>query len=146
MGGLLGSGGGCGYAKFLELGAGAALFFGAGVAFYDFAEFADACVLLAQFKLRHALFQVGGRELEALGIVGENAVVFGDGLLVVLLRVGDFTEVELRVRSEVGVAVILEIVLEFLAGEVVFAAGDVAQAVRIESVGRGRRARRSGTG
>ena len=138
--GLLRSGGrGC-YAHFFELGAGAAFFFGAGVFFNDFAEFADAGGLLPQLELGHGFFEAGGGEFEALGVVGENFVVFGDSLFVIFLRVGDFSEVELRVGSEVGVAVVVEIVLEFLASEIVFAAGDVAEAVGIESVGRRGRA------
>ena len=59
---------------------------------------------------------MGGSELEALGIIGEDAVVFGDGLIVIFLGVGDFAELELRVGGEVGVAVMFEVVLEFLAG------------------------------
>ncbi len=55
-------------------------------------------------------------------------------MLVLVLGVGDFAEIELGVGGEVGVAVILEIVLKFGTGEIVFAAGDVAQAVGIESV------------
>ena len=42
-------------AEFLELGAGAALFFGAGIALNDFAEFADAGGFLAEFDEGHAL-------------------------------------------------------------------------------------------
>ena len=131
-------GGGGGDAEFLEFGAGAAFFFGAGVALDDFAEFADAGVFLALLDEGHAFFEVGGSELEALGIVGEDAIVFTDGLVVVALGVGDFAEIELGVGGEVGVAVKLEVVLEFGAGEIVFAAGDVAETVGIESVG-GRR-------
>src|SRR5712692_3267869 len=81
---------------------------------------------------------MGGGELEALRIIGEDAVVFGDGLIVIFLRVGDFAEIELRIGGEVGVSIMFEVVLEFLTGEIVFAAGDVAEAVGVEGIG-GRR-------
>jgi len=61
-----------------------------------------------------------------------------------MLGISDFAEIELGVGGEVGVAVILEIVLKFGTGEIVFAAGDVAQAVGIEVIGGGRRAGGSG--
>ena len=41
------AGGGNGYAEFLESGAGAALLFGAGIAFDDFTKFPDAGIFLA---------------------------------------------------------------------------------------------------
>jgi hypothetical protein len=103
----------------------------------DVAKFADAGSLLPELNKRHAFFQMRRSELEALGIVGEDAVVFGDGLLVIFLGVSNFAEIELRVGGEVGVAVELEVVLEFLAGEIVIAAGDVAESVGVESIGRG---------
>ena len=56
-------------------------------------------------------------------------------MLVLVLGVGDFAEIELCVGSEVGVAVKLEVVLEFGAGQIVFAAGDVAETVGVERVG-----------
>jgi hypothetical protein len=45
--GLVGGGGGYGYAHFLEAGAGAAFFFGAGVALDDFTKFLHAGIFLA---------------------------------------------------------------------------------------------------
>src|SRR5580704_10887568 len=51
--------------------------------------------------------------------------------------VGNFAEIELGVAGEVGAAIVLEIIEKFLASEIVFAAGDVAQAVGIEHVGGG---------
>jgi len=44
---LMGGGGGDGYAHVLEFGAGAAFFFGAGVALDDFAKLLDAGIFLA---------------------------------------------------------------------------------------------------
>src|SRR5579864_9081462 len=102
------AGGGCGDAEFLEFGAGAALFFGAGITLHDFTKLFHAGGFLAEFELGHAFFQVGWSELKTLGVVGENTIVFLNGLIVVVLRIGDFSEIELRVRSEVGVAVILQ--------------------------------------
>ena len=137
------AGGGNGYAEFLESGAGAALLFGAGIAFDDFTKFPDAGIFLAEFNQCHSFFQAGGSELETLGIVAEDLVVLGDGLLVLFLGVGDLAEIELGIGGEIGVAVILEVVSEFGAGEIVFAAGDVAEAVGIERIGGGRRTGRS---
>src|SRR6266851_4051522 len=132
------AGGGDGDAELFEFGAGAAIFFGAGVALDDFAEFADAAGFLAEFDEGHAFLEAGGGELEALRIIVHNLFVFSDRLAVLLLRVGNFAEIELGVGGQVGVAVILEVVLEFGASEIVFAAGDVAEAVGIEGVGGGR--------
>src|ERR1700722_12030697 len=80
-------------------------------------------------------------ELEALGIVRENSIVLDNGLIVVVLRICDFAEVELSVGSEVGVAVILEVILKFLASEIVLAAGNVAETVRVERIRRRRTTR-----
>ncbi len=93
---------------------------------------------LAEFDEGHTFSEMRGLDLETPGIASHNLIEFGDGLFILFLFVGYFTEIELRIRSEFGVAVILEVVLEFLAGEIVFAAGDVAQAIGIEGVG-GRR-------
>src|SRR5712692_1273622 len=128
------AGGSEGDAEFFEFGAGAAVFFGAGIALDDFAELADAAGFLAEFDEGHAFLEASRGELEALGIIVENLFVFGDGDFVIFLRVGDFSEIELGVGSEVGVAVILEVVLEFGASEIVFAAGNVAEAVGVEGV------------
>src|SRR5205814_1074306 len=136
---LAGRGGGDGDAEFLEFGAGEAMFVAAGEAFDDFAEFADAAVLLAELEEGHAFAETRGAELETLGIVGEDFVVGGDGVNILLLLVKDFAEVELSVRGEIGFGVVLEVVLKFGAGEIVFAAGDVAEAVGVKRVG-GRRA------
>ena len=138
-------GGGDGYAHILELGAGAAFFFGAGVALDDFTEFADAGIFLAEFKEGHAFLEVGGSELEAFRIVVDDLVVFLNGSIIIFLRVGDFAEPELGVGGEVRVAVILEVVLKFGVGEIVFATGEIAEAVGIERVG-GRRTGRTGRG
>ena len=137
-GSLAGGGGADGDAEFFEFGAGEAIFVAAGEAFNDFAEFADAGVFLAKFEKGHAFAEARGTELETLGIVAKDFVVGGDGVNVLLLLVKDFAEVELGVGSEIGFGVILEVVLKFGASEVVFAAGDVAEAVRVECVGGGR--------
>ena len=79
-------------------------------------------------------------DLETFGVDGEDLVEFCDGLIVLFLLVGDFAEIELSVGSEFGVAVELEVVLKFLAGEIVLAAGDVAKTIGIERVGGRRRA------
>ena len=76
-----------------------------------------------------------------MGIVGEDLVVFGHGEIVIFLRVGDFAEVELGVAGQIGAAVVADVILKLGAGEIIFAASDVAEAVRIERVG-GRRASR----
>src|SRR5439155_23562384 len=81
---------------------------------------------------------------EALGIVVQNFFVLRDGQIVVCLGVGELAEIELGVGGKVGVTVILEVVLEFGAGQIVFAAGDVAEAVGIERVGGGRAAGNGG--
>ena len=87
---------------------------------------------MAEFDFGEAAAIASSGKFKAFGIVVDDFVVFVDGLLILLLREGDFAEIELRVRSEVGVAVEVKIVVKFLAGEVVFAAGDVAETVRIE--------------
>src|SRR5882724_548500 len=131
------AGGGDGDAEFFEFGAGEAVFVAAGVALDDFAEFADAGGFLAEFDEGQAFAEVGGAELETFGIVGEDFFVGGDGFVVLLLLVGDFAEIKLSVGGEIGVAVIPEVILKFRVGKLVFAAGDVAETVGIESVGGG---------
>ena len=131
-------GGGDGEAHVLELGAGAAFLFRAGIFLDDFAEFANAGGFLIEFEEGHAFFQVRGSELEAFGIVADDLVVFGDGLIVLALSVGNFTEIELSVGSEVGVAVKVKIILKFGAGEFIFSAGDITKTVGIEKIRRGR--------
>src|SRR5206468_11176653 len=126
------AGGSDGDAEFLEFGAGEAIFVAAGEALDDFAELADAAVLLAEFKKGHAFSKARGAELETLGIVGEDFVVGGDGVNILLLLVKDFAEVELSVRGEIGFGVVLEVVLKFGAGDIVSAAGDVAAAVGVQ--------------
>src|ERR1700730_7784935 len=85
---------------------------------------------------------MGGGKLETFGVIGEDAIVFGDGLVVIALGISDFPEIELGVGSQIGIPVVFEIVLKFLTGEIVFAAGDIAQTVGIQGV-RGRRGARS---
>src|SRR5258708_1166157 len=97
----------------------------------------DAGSFLAEFEEGHAFAEACGAELEALGIIGEDFVIGGDGINVLLLLVKDFAEVELSVGGEVSVGVKLQVVLKFGAGEIVFAGGDVAKAIGIESVGGG---------
>src|SRR6266852_1468122 len=133
------AGGRDGDAEFLEFGAGLAVFFGTGIAPDYLAEFADGIVLLAKLNERHAFPESSGGQLEAFWIVGQDFFVGGDGIGKLLLLEGDLAEIELGVGSEVGVTVILEVVLEFGAGEIIFAAGDVAETVGIERVS-GRRA------
>src|SRR5882757_5163390 len=128
------AGGGDGDTEFFEFGAGEAVFVAAGVALDDFAEFADAGGFLAKFDEGHAFAEAGGAELETFGIVGEDFFVGGDGFVVLLLLVGDFAEIKLSVGGEIGVAVIAEVILKFRVGKLVFAAGDVAETVGIESV------------
>ena len=139
----MGGGGGDRDAHVFELGAGAALFFGAGIALNNIAEFLDAGIFLTEFEEGHALFVAGGGEFEALGVVVEDLVVLLNGLFVLMLRVGDFAEIKLRVGSKVGVAVVAEVILKFGAGKFVFAVGDVAKTVGVERV-RGRRWTRRG--
>ena len=122
--------------EFLQFSSRTTFFFRSWVALDDLAKFADAGVLLTELQESHAFLQAGRRELETLGVVGEDTVVFGHGQIVVALGVGNFSEVELRVGSEIGVSVVFQVVLEFLTGQIVFAAGNVAQAIRIEGIGR----------
>src|SRR5713101_5428135 len=131
------AGGGDGDAQFFKFGAGEAVFITAGEALDNFAEFTDAGSFLAEFEEGHAFAEAGGAELKALGIIGEDFVISGDGINVLLLLVKDFAEVELSVGAEVGVSVKFQVVLKFRAGEIVFAGGDVAKAVGIKSVGGG---------
>src|SRR6516165_4290267 len=140
---LMGGGGGDGDAHVFELGAGAALFFSARITLHNIAEFLDAGILLTEFEEGHALFVAGGGEFEAFGVIVEDLVVLLNGLFVLMLRVGDFAEIKLRVGSEVGVAVVAEVILKFGAGKFVFAVGDVAKTVGVERV-RGRRWTRRG--
>ena len=74
------AGGGEGDAEFFEFGAGEAIFVAARVALDDFAEFVDAGGFLAEFDEGHAFVQARRTELEALGIIGEDFVVGGDGV------------------------------------------------------------------
>ena len=138
-------GGGDRDAEFFEFAAGQPLLFSAGETPDDLAQLTNASGFLAEGDERHALPEMRGSQFEALGIVGQHAVELVDSLLIVLLKIGDFAEIKLGIGGEVGIAVILQVVLEFLASEVVFAAGDIAEAVGIEGVGgRGGASRRSG--
>lgn len=83
--------------KLLQLRAGPTVFFRTRVTLDDFAEIANARWLLAQFEERHAFFEAGWGEFEALGVVGEDLVIFRDRLTILLLRVRDFTEIELGI-------------------------------------------------
>src|SRR5271165_3613255 len=115
--------------EFFQFGARALVLVGLGIALDYFAEFFDSGLLLAHSDQRKSFFQVRRGELETLRVVGEDFVVFRHGLLVLLLGEGDLAEVKLRVRGEIRVAVILQIVLKLRARQVVFSAGDVAQPV-----------------
>ena len=72
----MGGGGGDGDAEVFEFGAGAAFFFGTGISFDDFAEFAHAGSFLVEFEEGHAFFEVSGSELETFGKVGDDFIVF----------------------------------------------------------------------
>lgn len=133
-----GGGGGDGDAHFLEAGASETLFGTAGITLNNFAKFLDAGIFLAKFEESHAFLEAGRGEFETLGIVVKNLVVFVNGLLIVFLGVGDFSEPELSVGSEIGVAVVLQIVGEFRIGKLIFAAGEVAKTVGVKSIGRRR--------
>ena len=85
---------------------------------------------------------MGGLNFKALGIVVDDLIVLLNGILIISLLVGDFADVELCVGGEVCVAVVPEIILKFGAGELIFAAGNVAETVGIEGVRGGRRTRR----
>ena len=56
------------------------------------------------------LFRWAGR-FEALGVIVQNFVVLIDGLIVLLLRISNFAEIELRVGSKISVAIILDVIL-----------------------------------
>ena len=93
------------------------------------AQLADALRLLAKGQEGHPFSEMGGSELEVLRILSNDAVIVSDSLLLIFLAKGDLAQIELRVRSQVGVAVVLQVVFELRARQVVFAAGDVPQAV-----------------
>src|SRR6516225_3643019 len=138
----LSAGGRDGDPQFLELGPGEAIVFASGKAPNDFAKVADARALLPQLKERQSAVEQGGGQLEALGVVVEDLVVFRNGLLIVFLLVGNFTDIELGVGCEIGVAVMLQVVLKLRARQIIFSALNVAQAIGVESIGGNRRHRR----
>src|SRR5713101_2711601 len=133
-------------AEFVELRAGAFFFVCARITANHFAELADSGNLLADLKKSKPSLQVRRCKFEALGIIDEDLLVFRGRLPILFLREGDLAEVELRVRGKVRVRIILQVIQEFLPRQVVLSAGNVAQAVGIERVGRGLTAprRRSG--
>src|SRR5215469_15942430 len=98
--------------ELLELGASVAIFFASGKAPNHFAKVADARAFLSQLHERHSPVEEGGGHLDGFRIVVENLVVFRNGLLIVSLPVGNFADIELGVRSEIGFAVILQVVLK----------------------------------
>src|SRR6202158_6494194 len=89
-----------------------------------------------------------GCGLVALGVVGEYFIVRACRLAVLFLLKVNFTYIELGIGGEVCLGIVFQIVLEFLAGEVVFTTLNVAQAVGIKRVrrrtGSGRRGRGPG--
>src|SRR5260370_20248 len=131
------AGGGDVDAELLQFGTGEAVLFAAREALDNFAKFADPRRFLAEIEERQAFLEARWREFEALGIVGEDFVVRGDGFTILLLLVITLTRVELGVGSELGFAVILQVVLEFRASEIILAGLDVAEPVIVEGVGGG---------
>src|SRR5712692_5363597 len=133
-------------AEFVELRAGAFFFVCARITANHFAELADSGNLLADLKKSKPSLQVRRCKFEALGIIDEDLLVFRGSLPILFLREGDLAEVELRVRGKIRVRIILQVIQEFLPRQVVLSAGNVAQAVGIERIGRGLTAagRRSG--
>ena len=128
----------------LQLRLGASGFVRAGEAPHHFTKIAHPAGFHSQFKFRRCLFQQRGRQLEALRIIREHRVVGCDGGLEIVLRVGDFTEIKLRVGRQIVRREILDVVGKFLPCEIVLAAGVVAQGVLIEvsaEIGGNRRTR-----
>src|SRR5258708_34253854 len=87
------------------------------------AELADALCFLAEFDEGHTFAEMRGLELETPRVVSKDLIEFRDGLLILFLLVGDFTEIELRVGGARGIAVVLNECLGVLAGEIRSAPG-----------------------
>jgi hypothetical protein len=120
----------------VELRAGAFFFVCARITANHFAELADGGNLLADLKKSKPSLQVRRSKFEALGVIDEDLLVLRGSLPILFLREGDLAEVELRVRGKVRVRIILQVIQEFLPRQVVLSAGNVAQPVGIERVGR----------
>src|SRR5215469_2067331 len=124
-----------GRSEFFELGASIAIFLAAWEQFDDFAQFADGGRLLAELEHRRGAVKACGSQFEAFRIVVDDFVVFGDGFLILLFLVTNFADVKLRVRSQICLAVVLQVIREFRARQVIFATLNVAQTVGIEHIG-----------
>src|SRR5260370_19859938 len=124
-------------AELVELRAGAFFFVRARIAANHFAELADGGNLLADLKKSKPSLQVRRSKFETLGIIDEDLLVFRGSLPILFLREGDLAQVELRVRGKIRVRIILQVIQEFLPRQVVLSAGNVAQAVGVERIGRG---------
>src|SRR2546425_709283 len=128
-------------AEFVELRAGAFFFVCARITANHFAELADGGDLLANLKKSKPSLQVRRQEFEAFGIIDEDFLVLRGSLPILFLREGDLAEVELCIRGKVRLRIVFQVIQEFLPRQVVLSAGNVAQAVGIERVGRGLTAR-----
>src|SRR5580698_7184104 len=87
-----------------------------------------------------------GCKLEASRVVVDDLVVLLNRAVIILLRVGNFTQPELRVGRQVRVAVILQVILKFRMRQVVFAACQIAETIGVKCVRRRSRTRRPGAG
>src|SRR6266568_5435863 len=128
-------------AELVELRAGALFFVCARITANHFAQLADGGNLLADLKKSKPSLQVRRSKFEALGVIDEDLLVLRGSLPILFLREGDLAEVELRVRGEVRLRIVFQVIQEFLPRQVVLSAGNVAQPVGIERVGRGLTAR-----
>jgi len=103
--------------------------FGGGIASDDFSEFADPCASLPQFEKREPLLVTRGDDSKTLGIIHQQPTVFVDGASIICLRIGNFAQVKPGIRGKGSVAVIFEVVLEFLPRQLVLATRNIAQAI-----------------
>src|SRR5579863_5478099 len=107
------------------------------VALHQRAQFARSSLRLPQVDQRVALLELRRGQLVARRVALDALVVLVDRLLVVALAVIALADIELGVRGEVGIGIVLEILLERLDGEVILAAVVIRQSLLVERIGVG---------
>ena len=125
-----------------------------GVALDQRTEFSRARLRLTQIEQGVSLLQLGRGQLVACRIAVQAFVIFIDRFGVVFLSVVGLPYVELGVRSQLRVGIVLEVLLEVLDGEVVPARIVIGSPGLVQSGGirdarscvLGRRRARSGRG
>ena len=98
-------------------------------------QLANACFFLSELQQRIAFLELGRRGFLAAGKLLQHLVIILHSCVEVALAVLDVREIELGVAGEIGVAVVLQVVAEFLRRKVIFAGVIVAQRVVVEDVG-----------